>query len=104
MGLKDVNVGNIVKGHVNEVLGNNTDLYLERIKVCLGCELYTVRKSAKFAGPWCNAKEGGCGCRLNAKLRVLNEQCPQGKWTGKDKEGNELPFDESKVPNPVTNG
>lgn len=22
----------------------------------------------------------GCGCRINAKIRVADEKCPAGKW------------------------
>lgn len=70
----------IVEGHVNEVLNRNAELFDRRIKICLDCEKYTVRRTAKFVGPWCSSNKGGCGCRLNAKLRVENEKCPDDKW------------------------
>lgn len=85
----------ILKGHINELLGLNTDLYKARIKVCKKCPLYKV--SLKF-GEVCNSslwynpetedvsiqqKDGyvnGCGCRLDAKTRLANAICPANKW------------------------
>lgn len=88
-----MNIGNIVTGHLNEVLGLNKDLVTERIKICKICPLF----SQKFGGVcnsrlWLNVETGdvsleakpgykrGCGCRLNAKLTLSNEKCPVGKW------------------------
>lgn len=86
-------IGNIVNGHVNELLGLNKDLSKERMKVCQKCPLY----SPKFGG-LCNnklyidpntndisvnAKDGyvrGCGCRLLAKTALLDARCMIGKW------------------------
>ena len=87
-------IGNIVQGHVNEMLGLNKDLKYERIKVCLQCPLY----KDSLVGPICNSaiywnpdtndispseKEGyvnGCGCRLAAKTTLPNAKCPANKW------------------------
>ena len=33
-------VGNIIKGHVNELLGLNKDISKERLKICKQCPLY----------------------------------------------------------------
>jgi hypothetical protein len=44
-------VGQIIKGHVNEVLGLNKDISEQRLKVCYSCPLY----SSKFGG-MCNNK------------------------------------------------
>ena len=44
-------IGNIVKGHLNEVLGLSKDLKEERLKICYMCPLY----SSKFGG-LCNNK------------------------------------------------
>ena len=33
-------IGQIVKGHVNEVLGLNEDLKEKRMQICLKCPLY----------------------------------------------------------------
>ena len=43
-------------------------------KLCLNPKTNEI--STKF-------KEGffrGCGCRLNAKTRLINAKCPAGKW------------------------
>lgn len=86
-------IGQIVKGHINEVLGLNKDISEERIKVCLRCPLY----SPKFGGVcnsrlWLNPNTGdvstyeregyksGCGCRLSPKTKLPNAKCPLGKW------------------------
>lgn len=86
-------IGNIVKGHINEMLGLNKDISEGRLKICHKCPLY----STKFGGLcnnrlWLNKKTGdvslikkegyqrGCGCRLLAKTKLLNAQCPLGEW------------------------
>ena len=86
-------VGNIVKGHINEVLGLNKDISTGRLQICYQCPLY----SNKFGGLcnsrlWLNVETGdvsmirkpgyqnGCGCRLNAKTSLPNAICPVGKW------------------------
>lgn len=86
-------IGQIVKGHVNEALGLNNDISQQRLQVCYRCPLYTSR-----LGGICNdrlwldpitgdvsvtKKEGykkGCGCRLLAKTRLSAAQCPVNKW------------------------
>lgn len=86
-------VGKIITGHLNELLGLNKDLSEERLKICKKCPIY----SNKFGG-LCNnklyidpktnkisiyKKDGyvkGCGCRLQAKTTILNEKCIIGKW------------------------
>ena len=86
-------IGNIVKGHVNEFFGLNKDISEERLKICKICPLYLN----KFGGI-CNSKlwmdpiteeisfteqDGyvrGCSCRLLAKTSLPDEQCPAGKW------------------------
>lgn len=86
-------IGNIVHGHVNEVLGLGKDISEGRLKICYKCPLY----STKFGGIcnnnlWLNVETGdislepksgykrGCGCRLNAKTTLTNATCPLGKW------------------------
>lgn len=86
-------IGQIVKGHINELLDLNKNLSQERIQICKQCPLL----SPKFGGV-CNNKlflnpknndvslipvEGyfkGCGCRINSKTRLPNAKCPAGKW------------------------
>jgi len=37
-----MNIGNIVQGHVNEMLGLNTNLAEARLKICRKCPLYST--------------------------------------------------------------
>lgn len=86
-------IGQIVQGHLNEVLGLNKDISQERKKICYQCPLF----SSKFGGIcnnklWLNIETGdvstypidgyksGCGCRINAKTTLSNSKCPVGKW------------------------
>lgn len=84
---------NIIKGHINEILNINQDISQKRLSICYKCPIY----SKKFGGI-CNSKlylnpatndisttykenyTKGCGCRLKAKTRLVNEKCPAGKW------------------------
>ena len=86
-------VGQIVTGHINELLGLNKNISEARINICKKCPIY----SSKLGGI-CNNRlyinpenedvsveklEGyiqGCGCRLQAKTTILNEHCPINKW------------------------
>lgn len=88
-----MNIGNIVTGHVNELLGLNKNISVERLKICKKCPLYSPR----FGGVcnnrlWYNPKTrdisikekdgyiNGCGCRLLAKTTVVTADCPLSKW------------------------
>lgn len=88
-----MNIGRIVEGHVNEMLGLNINLAEARMKICKKCPLYSSR-----LGGICNPhlylnpsngdvstekKDGyvkGCSCRLSAKTTLVNEHCPADKW------------------------
>lgn len=88
-------VGKIVKGHVNEFFNKEQELHDKRIKICKECPLY---KKDNILGYICNPdlyvniKTGdtsedykpnyvnGCGCRLSASTRVKDKRCPLGKW------------------------
>lgn len=86
-------IGNIVKGTVNEMLGLNKDISSGRLQICYQCPLY----STKYGGMcnnrlWLNVETGdistvnkpgykrGCGCRVRAKTSLPNAVCPVGKW------------------------
>lgn len=86
-------IGQIIKGHINEILSLNKDISEERLKICYYCPLY----SPKFGGMcnnrlWLNPNTGdvstvkkdgykrGCGCRLLSKTKVLEASCPLDKW------------------------
>ena len=86
-------IGNIVNGHVNELLGLNKDLSKERMKVCQKCPLFSFKygglcNNKLYIDPITNdvsikPKDGyvrGCGCRLQAKTSLLNAKCIIDKW------------------------
>ncbi len=89
-----MNIGNIIKGHVNEFFGLNKDLVQERMKICRRCPLYAkklgiaVCNSSLYLNPETGEvsstqKDGfkrGCGCNLSAKLTIPDETCPLDKW------------------------
>lgn len=86
-------IGNIVEGHINELLGLNKNYYDERIKICVHCPLYSlVLGGICNSKLWLDVKTGdvspverpgyirGCGCRLRAKLTIPSSKCPTGQW------------------------
>lgn len=86
-------IGQIVEGHIKEITKQENDLYNERIKICKQCPLYSER-----LGGVCDAKKCldetknqmvsypgknitcGCGCRLQAKARLISAKCVLNKW------------------------
>ncbi len=90
-----MSIKQILTGHLNELLGRGTELSVARLEVCKKCPLYKIHPEF---GPMCNKalylepvtdevsetpKKGfkrGCGCRLNAKTRNGDAECPAGKW------------------------
>lgn len=91
MGITD-----IIDGHIKEALGVNQTLAERRLEICESCPIFNrinktiggVCSSYLYLNPTTNEistkfKEGffrGCGCRLNAKTRLINAKCPAGKW------------------------
>lgn len=86
-------VGKVVQGHINEVLGLNKDIKNIRLNICKKCPLYTPRFGGMCNNKlWYNVSLGdvsitykdgyirGCGCRLQAKTTLVDEKCPAGKW------------------------
>lgn len=89
-------IKNIIQGHVNELLGNENALAVPRREVCRKCPLYHINDFWGWAE--CNSHlfmnqatgetskdpvpgyVKGCGCRIEAKIRVAGEHCPAGKW------------------------
>ncbi len=86
-------ISSILKGHLNEALGLNKDISLTRLNICKRCPLMLD----KFGGIcnnrlWINPNtqelsikeldgyKNGCGCRIRAKITLLNSTCPIGKW------------------------
>lgn len=89
-----INVGQVIKGHINEITNQENALYEARIKICKKCPLYTettfgpVCDSKKCFNPNTNKSQYypsagyicGCGCRLSAKTRLKDSECVLNKW------------------------
>ena len=86
-------IGQIVKGHVNEVLGLNQDISKIRMNICKQCPLFKDTLGGVCnAKLWLNPTTGdiamsrqpgyykGCGCRLLAKTTISTAHCPAKKW------------------------
>lgn len=86
-------IGQIVKGHVNEALGLNKDISQVRMEICRNCPLFKDSLGG-ICNPklWLNPETGdistekkdgyykGCGCRCQAKTTLPNGHCPAKKW------------------------
>ena len=89
-----INVGDIIKGHTNELLGLNKDISKARLEICKKCPLYKETLAGAICNNklWLNPETGdiskvekdnylrGCGCRLAAKTTISYMVCPVGKW------------------------
>ena len=90
-----MDIGAILNGHTNELLGLNKNLYNARIKICKKCPLYKINSIVgEICNPklWVNIKTNeisdikkdgyvnGCGCRLKAKTTIASANCPLKKW------------------------
>jgi len=90
-----MSINSIIEGTFKNLLNKDQALYLERIAVCHKCKLLKrdrifgeICNSTLFLNPRTNElspipKPGfknGCSCVLGSKCRVLDEQCPLGKW------------------------
>lgn len=86
-------INQIIKGHVNEVLGINKDISEERLKICHKCPIYSTTLGGMCNNHlWFNPKNNdvvtkqedgyirGCGCRLLAKTKLKEAHCPAKKW------------------------
>lgn len=85
---------NIVDGHIKELKGENQELYEKRLAICKKCPLFKESGVGFVCNRqlWMNPETGevstenivnwvrGCGCRLNAKLRIPSMKCPANKW------------------------
>lgn len=88
-----LNVGDIIKGHVNEITGKNKDLVRKRLEICRRCPIFSS-KLGGICNPnlWIDPSNDnvsteyrpgyrrGCGCRLLAKTSLPNAKCIAGKW------------------------
>lgn len=86
-------IGQIIRGTVNEVLNINEDISKNRLQICYICPLYSSQLGGTCNNRlWLNVNTGdvsttkkpgyacGCGCRLTAKTRLPQAKCPIGKW------------------------
>ena len=64
---------NIIQGWIFKLFEENEQLAKERISICNECPSRTHIESL---GDIC----AECGCILDAKARVIDEQCVLNKW------------------------
>jgi hypothetical protein len=57
-----INVGQVIKGHINEITKQEQELSEQRMQICRQCPLYTET----MAGPICDSKK----C-LNAETNTV---------------------------------
>ena len=86
-------IGDILNGHLNELLGTNKDFSEVRMSICRQCPLFlNITGGICNSRLWLNTETGdvsmqpkddyknGCGCRLQAKTTLTKANCPVGKW------------------------
>ena len=61
-------INNILSGFVFKLKDEHRLLRNTRMKICINCE----DRDGKFCGI--------CGCLLDAKTRVKDEECPKDLW------------------------
>ena len=85
----------ILEGHLKELFNKEEDLSKQRVNICKSCPLYKIDS---ILGEICNSKlylnletnqtstyprngyYNGCGCRIQAKSRLITAKCPLNKW------------------------
>ena len=85
----------IIDGHLKELFNKEEDLSKQRVNICKSCPLYKIDS---ILGGICNSKlylnletnqvstyprkgyYNGCGCRIQAKSRLITAKCPLNKW------------------------
>lgn len=85
----------IIDGHLKELFNKEEDLSKQRVNICKSCPLYKIDS---ILGEICNSKlylnletnqvstyprngyYNGCGCRIQAKSRLITAKCPLNKW------------------------
>lgn len=87
-------ISDIVEGTFNNLTNQNSNLFVERIKICEACpivkdEMFGLMcDNKKWLNPITNTASEipldgymqGCGCILGSKTRVQHAVCPAGKW------------------------
>ena len=86
-------IGDIVEGHMNELLNKNKSLSEERLEICMRCPIakQSVIGLVCDSSKWINDKDEvrleatpgftrGCGCRNSAKVTLPQAHCVIFKW------------------------
>lgn len=86
-------LGNIIEGHLNELLGKGIELSTARLMICQACPIHTDSHIGIIcdSSKWINANNEvtepnapgavhGCGCRMSAKATLENATCVIAKW------------------------
>lgn len=88
-------INSIAEGFYKKALNKEKKLRDSRMKVCESCKLlkedkifglkcgkhiYLNPETDETSNTWKEGFYKGCGCILDAKLRVENSKCPLGKW------------------------
>ena len=72
----------ILNGHINVVLGINSELSDYRIEnACKKCRI-SHNEEGEFTNQ-CLKRNGGCNCPLSAKTSKKDAKCPKSIWFGK---------------------
>jgi hypothetical protein len=61
-------IGRIFTGFYLAITNRNNEISNSRMRICVPCR---IRKGIRC---------GDCGCLLNLKTRVEDEECPKGYW------------------------
>ena len=90
----EIKIKDIINGHLKELTNKEEKLFNDRMLICNKCPILDKTP----IGPICSSKKyldlktnkvyqipgkdrvTGCGCRLNAKARLISSQCPLNKW------------------------
>ena len=75
-------IGSIISLYIKEIFNDkqiiaSPQIKIERLKICDVCEHIRLKNTVY-------KRCSECGCFLHAKTRLLNQECPIGKWHGQD--------------------
>lgn len=86
-------IGNIIEGHLNELLGKGMELSSARLTICRACPIHldsnigiicdsskSINKENQVTEHGAEGSVRGCGCRMSAKATMENQHCVIGKW------------------------
>ena len=81
--IKFTEAANAAKGMVSilrPVERATGELIEYRAKICRDCPSKVRKHNMDFCGKPFHKTDTTCGCVVWAKIRVIKEDCPQGKW------------------------